>query len=211
MVDKKKLKEAIAKALEDKEKRKFLQSVELIINTRAINFSKSENRLNVDVLLPKGKGGKELKVAVIAEEEIGAQAKKAGADLMILPADIPSYAEKEKLRDLADNYTLLAQPNLMGQVAKSLGQYLGPRGKLPKPITGNPAGMVERAKKTVRIVTKGKYLPVLQVFVGTEKMSEEDLVDNMEAVFDTIRSKVPDSNIKSIYVKLTMGKPIKAM
>jgi len=137
--------------------------------------------------------------------------KNAGTDLLILPVDIPSYADKEKLKDLADNYVLLAQPNLMGQVAKSLGQYLGPRGKLPKPITGNPAGMVERAKKTVRIVTKGKYLPVLQVFVGTEKMSEDELVDNMEAVFDTIRAKVPDSNIKSVYVKLTMGKPIKAM
>jgi len=211
MVDKKKLKEAVEKALEDKEKRKFLQSVELIINTRAIDFSKSENRVNVDVLLPKGKGGKELKVAVIAEEAISAPAKKAGADLIISPNDIAGYADKEKLKDLADNYVLLAQPNLMGQVAKSLGQYLGPRGKLPKPITGNPSEMVEKAKKTVRIVTKGKYLPVLQAFVGTEKMSSDELVDNMEAVFDTIRSKVPDSNIKSVFVKLTMGKAVKAM
>ena len=61
MLDKKKLSEALAKMLEDKGKRKFVQSAELIINMRGIDFSKSENRLNLDIVLPKGKGGKEYK------------------------------------------------------------------------------------------------------------------------------------------------------
>jgi large subunit ribosomal protein L1 len=209
MLDKKKLNSALEQALEDKGKKKFNQSMELIVNMRGINFSKSENRLNLDILLPKGKGGKELKVAVIAEEAMANDAKKAGADLIISQNDIPAWAAKEKITDLADNYVLLAQPSLMGVVAKSLGQYLGPRGKLPRPIVGQVASLIEASKKSIRIVSKGKYLPTAQSLVGSESMSTEDLVDNIEAVYDAIKAKVSEGNIKSVYVKLTMGKCVR--
>ena len=211
MVDKKKLNDALAKALEDKGKKKFVQSLELIVNMRGIDFSKSEHRLNLDINLPKGKGGKELKVAVIAEDTIASEAKKAGADLVISPTDVPSWSAKDKITDLADNYVLLSQPNLMGIVAKNLGQYLGPRGKLPKPIIGQVAPMIQESKTSIRIASKGKYLPTAQAFVGTESMSSEDLLDNIEAVYDAIRSKINESNIKSIYLKLSMGKPARAL
>ena len=46
---------------------KFTQSVEVILNFRGIDFSKPENRLNLDVALPNGKGGKEPKVVVVAD------------------------------------------------------------------------------------------------------------------------------------------------
>ncbi len=207
MVDRKKFSDALKKALEDKGKKKFSQSVELIVNIRGIDFTKSENRLNLDILLPKGKGGKELKVAVIADEALANDARKAGADLIIPPATIPQWAAKEKLVELADNYMLLAQPNLMGQVAKSLGQYLGPRGKLPRPLVGNIAPLIGSAKKSIRIVSRGKYLPVAQAFVGTEAMSEDDLMENIETVYEAVKNKVNESSIKSAYVKLTMGRP----
>ena len=208
-MDKKKLTDAINKALEDKGKRKFTQSVELVINMRGIDFSKSENRLNLDILLPKGKGGKELKSAVFAEGTMADQAKKAGADLVIGSAEIPSYAEKSKAVDLAENYFLLAEPKLMGAVAKSLGQFLGKRGKLPKPITGDIAGLITRSKNSVRIVSKGKYLPTVQTFIGTETMDPEDLLENADVVYDAVKNKVKEGNIKSVFVKLTMGKPVK--
>ncbi len=206
-MEKKKLTEALNKALEEKGKRKFKQSVELIINMRGIDFSKSENRLNLDIVLPKGKGGKALKCAVFAETGVGADAKKAGADLIISPDEIPAWGEKTKAADLADNYFLLAEPKLMGVVAKSLGQYLGKRGKLPKPVVGNIAGVIERSKNSIRIVSKGKYLPVAHAFIGTESMEAEELFENAEAVYDAVKTKVKESNIKSVYVKLTMGKP----
>ncbi len=209
-MDRKKLEQAINKALEQKGKRKFTQSMEIIINMRGIDFSKSENRLNLDIVLPKGKGGKELKSAVFAEGEMADKAKKAGADLVIIPGDIPKYAEKAKAAELADKYFMLAQPNLMGAVAKSLGQYLGKRGKLPKPITGDIAKLMERFKNSVRIVSKGRYLPVAQALIGTEAMSTDDLLENAEAVYDAVKTKVKEGNIKSVYVKLTMGTPARA-
>ncbi|MBU0586048.1 50S ribosomal protein L1 [Candidatus Micrarchaeota archaeon] len=206
-MDKKKLIEAVNKTLEDKGKRKFNQSVEFIINFRSVDFSKSENRLNLDIVLPKGKGVKAPKVAVVGEESVTNEAKKAGAELTILPAEIPSYNSKDKLSMLANQYVMLSQPNQMSAIAKNLGQYLGPRGKLPKPLIGDVKGAIERAKKSVRLVSKGKYLPTAQAFVGTEDMPAQDIADNAEAVYEAIKTKVAEGNIKSIYMKLTMGKP----
>ncbi len=208
-MDKKKISDALGKALEDKGKRKFRQSVELIFNFRSVDFSKTENRLNLDIVLPKGKGEKAPKIAVVGDEGIANEAKKAGADLIILPAEIPAYAVKEKLSMLAKDYSLLAQPNQMATIAKNLGQYLGPRGKLPKPIVENVREAVEKAKKSVRIASKGKYLPTAQAFIGTEDMSQEDLVENAEAVYEAVKVKIPEGNIKSLYTKTTMGKAIK--
>jgi len=206
-MDRKKLAEAVKKAMEEKGKRKFKQAVEIIINMRGIDFAKSENRLNLDIVLPKGKGGKELKSAVFAEGNMADEARRAGADLIIVPNDIPAYAEASKVNDLATNYFLLSQPNLMGVVAKSLGQSLGKRGKLPKPITGNIKELIERSKKSVRIVSKGKYLPVAQALIGTEAMDQDELTENAETVYDAVKNKVNEGNIKSVYIKLTMGKP----
>jgi large subunit ribosomal protein L1 len=210
-MEKKKLSSALEAALEGKGKRKFKQSVELIINFRGIDFSKAENRLNLDVVLPKGKGAKTPKIAIVGDEAMVNDAKKAGADLTILPAEIPSYTAKEKLTLLINDYNMLAQPNQMGTIAKSLGQFLGPRGKLPRPIVGNIKDAIERAKKTVRISSKGKYLPTAQAFIGSEDMPQQDVVDNAEAVYEAIRVKVPEGNFKSIYLKLTMGKAIKVL
>jgi large subunit ribosomal protein L1 len=207
-MDRNKLSGAITEALKDKGKRNFTQSVEFILNMRSIDFSKSENRLNLDIPLPKGKGEKKAKIAVIAESAQAEEAKKAGADLIISPDEIENYAESAKLKDLAKNYALLAQPNLMGQVAKSLGQYLGKRGKLPKPLVGNIENLIENSRNSVRIVSKGKYLPVAQALIGTEKMEVSDLVENAEAVYDAVKSKVNEGNMKSAYVKLTMGSPV---
>jgi ribosomal protein L1 len=38
-------------------------------------------------------------------------------------------------------------------------------------------------------------------------MTPEELVENAETVYEAIKNKVSEGNIKSMYVKLTMGKP----
>ena len=207
-MDRKKLEEAVKKALEDKGKRKFKQSVELIINTRGIDFTKPENRLNLNIVLPRGRG-KQLKVAVFADGEVADKAKKAGADLVITSDKIEEYKDKGKVKELAKKYALLAEPKLMGLVAKTCGQYLGRKGKLPRPLVGNVESMVKSARDSIRIVSKGKYLPTIHALIGSEDMEASALVENAEAVLEGIKSKVPEGNIKSLYVKLTMGKPVK--
>ncbi len=209
MIDKAKMKSAIEKALEDKGKRKFVQSVEMAVNFRGVDFSKAENRINIDVPLPKGRGKKENKVVVVCDENMETAVKEAGADLVILPDELPSYADKKKLKVLAKDHVFLVQPQLMAQAAKHMARFLGPRGKVPKPLVGKPDEAIARAKRSVRLATRGKFLPTIHCFIGTEDMSVDELLENAEAVLDAIKTKVPEGNIKSIYFKLTMGKAAK--
>jgi len=205
-MEREKILKAVNTALQEKGKRKFTQSVELAINFKEIDFNKQENRLNLEVVLPRGKG-REQKVAVFADGQLALDARKLGLTV-ITPDEIPKLAEdKVKLKEMLD-YEFIAQPSLMALVGKHLGQVLGVKGKLPKPLLGMKLEeAAERAKKVVRIKSKGKYLPVVHCLVGTENMSAEELADNIEAVLDAVKAKTGEHRIKSVYVKLTMGKP----
>ncbi len=208
-MDRKKISEAITKALEDKGKRKFPQSLEFIVNFRNINFAKAENRLNIDILLPKGKG-KDQKVVVFADAQMAYDAKQAGAvEVIDGPGIARLKSDKAKLSSLIKTCEFISQPSLMVQVGKNLGQVLGSRGRLPRPIVGPVKAAMDQAKKRVRLASKGKYLPVAQCLIGSEKMELEDLIENFEAAYDKVKAKVTEPNIKSVYVKLTMGKSAK--
>ncbi len=211
-MDKKKLAEGIEEMLKEKGSRKFTQSVELVLNFRGIDFSKPENRLNLDVALPYGKGGKEPKIVVIADADMGNAAKKAGADMVLSVSQLAQYkGDTPKLKKLVSESVFLAQPNLLGQVAKNFGQYLAVRGKMPKPLVGNPENAINAAKRSVRLTSKGKYMPVAQTLVGSENMEPRQLAENIEAVYDAVKNKTSASSIKSAYIKLTMGKTVKVM
>lgn len=202
---------AVNAALAEKGKRKFTQSVELALNFKGIDFNKQDNRLNIEVALPRGKG-RDVKIAVFADGQLALDAKNAGAELVLSGAEIPKLAtDKPRLKSLL-KYESLAQPQLMAVIGKSLGQVLGTKDRLPKPVMGTGlTALMERAKRTVRIKTKGKYLPTVHCLIGTENMSAEDIAENVEAIYEAVKTKVGEQSIKSAYVKLTMGKPQKIM
>ncbi|MCX8175288.1 MAG: 50S ribosomal protein L1 [Candidatus Micrarchaeota archaeon] len=209
-MDRKQITEAIQKALQSKGSRKFVQSLEFIINFRNIDFTKAENRLNLDIVLPKGRG-KIPPVVVFAEGQLALDAKNAGADEVFDSAGIAKLAsDRQRLAALAKSAEFIAQPNLMIAVGKSLGQVLGSKGKLPRPIAGtNVKEAIDQARRRVRLLSRGKYLPVSQCVIGSENMEISDLVENFEAVYEKVKGKVLEPNIKSVYVKLSMGKPVK--
>lgn len=207
-MEKVQLLKAIEEILKDKGKRKFAQSVDLAINLRDVDFKKPENRVNVDVVLPFAP--KESKVAVFADGQMAVDAKKVVA-LVIGSEEINAYgADKKKQRELL-GYTLLATPLLMTTIGKVLGQLLGAKGKLPKPIppNANLKEIVLRTSKTINIKTKGKYLPVLHCIIGKETMAPEQIAENVMAVLDALKKKLSDPQIDALYIKLTMGKPVK--
>ncbi len=201
---------AINKCFEEKGKRKFTQSVEFIMNFSGVDFSKQDKRVNLSVVLPNGTG-KAMKVAVFADGKMAIDAKKAGADLVMSEQDIEDLAKDgPKLKTLMKDHLFFAQPNFMMQIGKHLGQTMGSRDKLPKPIAGGTIDkLAEEAKRTVKIKTKGKYLPVLACLVGTENMEPEKISENIMYVYEIISNAVGGQFVKSTYVKLTMGKPVK--
>jgi large subunit ribosomal protein L1 len=203
------IKEGITKALEEKGKKKFEQSMEMIVNFRGMDFSKPENRLNLTVPLPKGKG-KPNKVVVVGSEMITHEAKKQGAELTITADQIESFDKKE-LKKIAKDHLFLVDPKFIGIVAKNWSKILGPRGRNPIPIPSDVKKTIDATRNNVPVQTKGKYLPTVHAVVGTEKMNEADIMDNAKAIFDAITKKIATGNVKNIYFKLSMGKPHKVV
>ncbi len=203
------IKEAIGKAKSEAKKRKFTQSVDLFINFKSIDMAKQDNKLNIELVLPKGRGKKK-KVCVIAEAELASNAKGV-ADKILMAAELEKMGgDKKAIKALAESYDFfIAQASLMPVVGKYLGQVLGPRGKMPKPVppNANLEPLVAKLSNTIIIKTKGKNLPVAHVPIGTEAMSDDDLTENAQTVINAVKAKLPlhEQNIKDIYVKTTMG------
>ncbi|MDE1798064.1 MAG: 50S ribosomal protein L1 [Candidatus Micrarchaeota archaeon] len=208
-MDKTTISKAIEKALEGKGKKKFTQTVEAVFNFKGLDTSKPENRVNLDIQLPKGRG-KAVPVVVFGDTAVALDAQKAGAKLVLDAAGIAKLATNPaEVKRLAKECEFIAAPNLMVVVGKNLGQVLGSRGRLPRPIAGNVAEAMKMAASRVRLVTRGKYLPTVQCAIGSEAMSVPDLVENFEAVYEKVKSKVGEPAMGAIYVKLTMGTAVK--
>jgi large subunit ribosomal protein L1 len=197
---------------ENKGKRKFKQSVELAINFKNLDFSKQDNRINLEIILPNGKG-KIRKIAVFANEKnLIAEAEKNDVEV-IRDTDLPAIAADSARMTSLLNYELIAQPNLMPIIARNLGQFLGPRNKMPKPLLGNInlGTTVKDLNKRIVIRNKGKFLPTVHCVVGQEDMDAEKLYGNINEVMENITKKVGPNHIKSVYLKLTMAKPVQIM
>ncbi|MFH1443209.1 MAG: 50S ribosomal protein L1, partial [Candidatus Micrarchaeota archaeon] len=97
-MERKQLIAAIEEILKEKGKRKFVQSIDLAVNLRDVDFKKPENRVNVDVVLPYAP--RESKVAVFADGQMAVDAKKI-VDLVISGEEISTYAtDKKKQKEL---------------------------------------------------------------------------------------------------------------
>ena len=207
--------EAVKNALDEKnsKKRKFVQSLDLVINLKDVDLSKPENRIDEEIELPKGRG-KEARIAVFATGELALKAKGV-ADTVIQPEQIKELAEdKKKAKELAESHDFfVAEAPLMPTIGRTLGRILAPRGKMPKPIPPDAdiESIVNKLKKSIKIRSKDK--PTFHCLVGKEDMSPEDLAENIETILDRVESKLERGrmNIKSAYIKTTMGKAVRVI
>jgi large subunit ribosomal protein L1 len=171
-----------------------------------------EGKIQAVVDLPHV-SGKPNKILVVASGELALKARKSKADGVMERADLEGYAGKKKeLRKLANTYDVfLSEAPLMPLVGRILGPVLGPRGKLPVPVPPNAdiAGLITKHRKTV--VVRMRNQPIIQCAVGTSDMTEEDLVDNMQAVLRLVEGKLKRGlkNIKLAFIKTSMGEPVK--
>lgn len=201
---------AVSEVFASKKQRKFKQSVDLIVNLRNVDFSKPENRLNLDVVLPY-EHGKQFDIVIFAEGQMQIEAKKYAKYVYGPDALDQLKNDKKTLSLLVKTCQFLVQPQLMPLVAKSLGPVLGRKGKLPKPLMANIEQSINLLMRTVKVQTKGKYLPTLMCIIGKEDMDQKIIIENANAVIDAIMKKLPGATIKSIYIKLTMGKPVRVI
>ena len=194
----------------NKGKRKFKQTIEIAINFKDIDFSKQDNRLNLEILLPNGKG-KSRKIAVFTNDKsITEGAARLGIEV-IDPAQLEAISKDPKRQNALLGFDLLAQASVMAQVARHMGQFLGPRNKMPKPIMPNMKidEIAKNMERSVTIRSKGKYLPTVHSIVGIEDMEPSKLYGNITEIIKGVSAKVGQNNVKSAYVKLTMSEPLK--
>jgi len=207
--------EALKKIRSESKERKFKQAVELIVNLKDLNLKNPDEQLEFFTNVPNSFGKN--KVCAIVAGELLEEAKKI-CDKVITVGELGEYQkDKIKTKKLGAEYDyFIAQANIMGKVAGAFGRVLGPRGKMPNPKAGcvvPPKAalgpLYERLQSTVKI--SAKKFPVVQLKVGTEEMSDEELAKNITYFYDQIEHHLPKErhNVRGALIKLTMGKPIK--
>ena len=193
---------AVKEAKEQSKPRNFTESVDIIINIRDLDVKRPENRFNEEVTLPNGRG-KDVKIGVIADGELIVQAKDAGLDLVINKADLEELGKDRKAAKKAANTVdfFIAQADMMPLVGRFLGPILGPRNKMPKPVPASIklAPLLERLQSTVKVGIKQQ--PIIQIVVGSQDMSEEDIAENVETVLTVLDRNLEKgrSQIKSMF------------
>ena len=205
--------DTIKKLQAESKKRNFLETVELAINLKDLDLSNPKNRIQEEILLPHGRG-KTMKVGVFGSSEMAIKAKDV-ADVIVKPEDIEDLAsDKAKARKFAQsNDYFIAEAPLMPTIGKRLGIILAPRGKMPKPVPpgSDPGPAIEKLRASVTVRTRDKltfHLPV-----GTKEMSAEHLAENIDVVLRRITGKLErgKQNIRSVYIKTTMGPSFKVI
>lgn len=211
MVSNNQILELVKKARESSTKRKFTQSAELTLVLKDIDVKKGFN-LNEVVALPH-KPSKQPSICVIASGDTGSRAKKAGVDTVMDPQELDRLGtnKREARKVVRAHDFFLSDTNQMATVGRSLGQFLGPKGKMPTPLPyGAPVeNIANRFRSSVRVKAKSQLN--LSAKIGDEKMEDSQLAENASAVISAVEKKLPqgDKNIRNAMVKFTMGKTAK--
>ena len=229
-VDDKLLKKSINAAIEHsvikkegfKDKvRKFDESIDLIINLKDLNLNDPKQRIDKEIVLPNNTiTSDKPNVCVIASDEILLEARKLGLETIDTDGLVQLNNEEKKVKKkFVKKYDFfIVEDKMMPSVARYLARFLGPLGKMPKPfpsgygIVSSPEDLrvaIERYLKIIRIQLKKQLL--IQVKIGKKSMEEERVFENLKAVVDYIADQMPHkyNNIKSMFLKTTMGHPIK--
>ncbi|KAJ8032483.1 60S ribosomal protein L10a [Holothuria leucospilota] len=117
---------------------------------------------------------------------------------------------KKLVKKLAKKYdAFLASDSLIKQIPRLLGPGLNKAGKFPSLLTHSEpmTGKVEEVKATIKFQMK-KVL-CLAVAIGHVEMSEDELVANINLAINFLVSLLKKNwqNVRSLYIKSTMGRP----
>lgn len=210
MITEAKFAEMIQQAKESTKKRKFKQSVEMIVVFKDIDVKKGF-ALNEVVQLPKTSSP--ATVCIMATGDMGQKAKEAKADAVVGAEQLEKFAaDKRGSRKFINKYDFfLADTQIMPAVGKVLGQLLGPRGKMPTPVPFNASveSFLQRFRSSIKVRARASL--AMSCKIGDESMENSDLAINAHAVLSAVEKKLPngEKNLKRVIIKTTMGKPIK--
>lgn len=174
---------------------KFDQTVELTMHL-GIDPRQADQALRGSISLPHGIG-KSRRVIAFCDGEDAEKAKAAGA---------VEAGGDELIQKIQDGWTdfdvAISTPAMMRSVSR-LGRILGPQGKMPSPKSGTVVNDVATA---VREYAAGKVEyrnddgGNVHVPVGKASFGQEQLVENIDAMFNHIK-KLRPATAKGTYIK----------
>ena len=202
--------EALKLAKQYNGSKKFNQTIDVCVTVRQMDFKKQENKIKETVYL-KNSGGLKKKVFVIGKN-LCLSAKDI-ADKVYNEKDYNELEkDKKKIKIFSKSYDyLIAEPNYMLKIAKSMGRILGPLGKMPMPLppTVDPKPTIKKLKNSIMIMSTQNQ--AIQFTIGKENTEENILKENYYSIINVLKNKFPhgSQNVKNIYLKTSMGKKIK--
>ena len=177
---------------------KFDESLDLSfqINNKQ---KKSEVNIRTVVNLPGGTG-KNVKVAVVCEDNKAQEAKDAGAD--IVGSD--EFVEKIKGGEL--NFEkLICTPGMMIKLSK-LGKVLGPKGLMPNPKLGSVSENIKEAvtnAKSGQAEIRNDKDGNIGVSIGKKSFHDDQLLKNYHAILDVLEKEKSNNTLKGDLIKNT--------
>ncbi len=174
---------------------KFDATVELHVRL-GVDPRQADQNIRDNVVLPAGTG-KEVRVAVFAEDDTAKEALKAGAVLAGVE-EVTKALDKGQI----EFDVLIAPPSLMAKLAK-YARVLGPKGLMPNPKSGTVTADVVKgveAAKAGRIEYRVDSTGIIHVAVGKVSFGADKLNTNVDAIKESIKQNKP-SSLKSTYVR----------
>jgi large subunit ribosomal protein L1 len=179
---------------------KFDESLDLSfqINNKQ---KKSEVNIRTVVNLPGGTG-KNVKVAVVCEDNKAQEAKDAGADLV----GGDEFVEKIKSGEL--NFEkLICTPGMMIKLSK-LGKVLGPKGLMPNPKLGSVSENIKEAvtnAKSGQVEIRNDKDGNIGVSIGKKSFHDDQLLKNYHAILDALEKEKSNNTLKGDLIKNTFA------
>merc|ERR1712159_381145 len=188
--------------------RKFLETIELQITLKNYDPQK-DKRFSGTVKLPHIPRPKQ-QICVIGDAAHNDEAESKGVPHMSADDLKKLNKDKKLVKKLAKKYdAFLASESLIKQIPRLLGPGLNKAGKFPTMLThqDDMVGKVNDIKATVKFQMK-KVL-CLNVAVGNVSMTEDQIVQNLNLSINFLVSLLKKNwqNVKSLYIKSTMGTP----
>lgn len=209
-----KMKHAIHEMLtKDHKERKFVETIDLQIGLKDYDPNK-DKRFNGTVKL-NYIARPNLKVCVIADAKHVDQCKEAKIDYIevdSLKTKInPNDKKGKDLKKWAGKYKILfMSETIVRQLPKLGGPLLTKWGKFPFVIKSNEKVRAKVDEQLASVKFQLKKVLCLGVAVGNVKMTEDQIRQNLTMAINYLISLLKKgwNNIKSLYIRTTMGKPV---
>lgn len=198
------LSEAVA-LLKESATAKFDEGVDIAVRL-GVDPRQPDQAIRGTVDLPHGTG-KTARVIAFADGEQAREALEAGA---------VAAGDDDLVERVAGGWlefdAAVATPQMMPRISRPLGRVLGPRGLMPNPragTIGTELGNLVRAIQGGRIDFRVDRASIVHAPVGRASFSEDQLVENVRTVVDTLVRARPASAkgqyLRTVALSPTMG------